>query len=248
MQRPTWILINYKNSKDIHRLVLRYGRYASFVIVDNSQDYVRTGDETVCIPDRNLGYIGGFQFALKFLNCSEKKVIISNSDIELKKSLDIFILPDGKAPRFVAPLILNLNGISQNPHLCDRPSRRFYLVRKFFSSKSILWLLWTIGRALRFHYFRRATRFDDTIYAGHGSFIILENIDLSIFLEESYNFLFGEEIHFAEIARKFSIPFVLDRGIEIKHFEHVSTSSLSEKNKVSLYHESYEFILNNYYR
>ena len=84
MLKTTWILINYNNSEEIRRLINKYNDVASIIVVDNSGEYKPLKNEKVYNNNQNLGYIGGFQFALKQLDYIPCKIILSNSDIDIK--------------------------------------------------------------------------------------------------------------------------------------------------------------------
>lgn len=246
--KTTWILINYNNLKEIHRLVNKYGEIASIIVVDNSGEYKPLKNEKVYSNNDNLGYIGGFQFALKQLENSPTKIILSNSDIEIIKPSNIFHCRMDKEPKIIAPLIENLNGNMQNPHLIERPSKNYYRFRKLFSSSIYLWSFWGLFVSLKRNFLQKKEMNGvSNIYAGHGSFVIFENVPKNYLVDNSFNFLFGEEIHFAEIARNFNIPVKFDKDIVIKHFEHTSTNSIKEAVKAKFYHQSYIEILKKYY-
>jgi hypothetical protein len=71
-----WILINYNNSIEIQKLILKYNNHCEFVIVDNSNNYKKENDELVLVPKKNIGYIGGFKYALKhIINPNEARLI-----------------------------------------------------------------------------------------------------------------------------------------------------------------------------
>ena len=136
----------------------------------------------------------------------------------------------------------------QNPHLLERPSKKYYMIRKIFSSSIYLWGFWNLIGILKKNLLQKNKMKDvDNIYAGHGSFIIFENVPINYLVDSNFNFLFGEEIHFAEIARSLKIPINFNKDILIKHFEHTSTKSIKEAVKAKYYFESYNEILKRYY-
>lgn len=247
MKKNIWVLINYHNCQEIHQLVKKYCDQASMIIVDNSGDYFQIKEEKVLKPEYNLGYIGGFQYAIGTISGTNNKIILSNSDIEILNLSTLFEISTNKKPRIIVPSVINLDGNYQNPHLIYRPSKKFYQMRKFFSSNQYLWTLWTIASKIKFRKSKNSAVDKFKIYAGHGSFLIFENIDLTPLQKENYNFLFGEEIHFAEMALSSNIPIEFNKSIEVKHFEHASTNSIKDRVKVEFFHQSYSEILKRYY-
>ena len=63
-----WILINFNNCDDIHKLISLYENDCDFIIVDNSHNYIKYSKETIINPETNLGYIGAFKYALNSIN------------------------------------------------------------------------------------------------------------------------------------------------------------------------------------
>lgn len=239
-----WILVNYHNTADIQKLVKRYISYSDFLVVDNSRDYVPVDTEDVVVSNGNIGYMGGFQLALKKFHKTYEKIIFSNSDIEIKEPGNLFKISELK--KIQVPLIKTLDGIDQNPHFIQRPKKSYFLIRYFFSKNLIFWNFWNLIVNLKRKIFSNKKNISK-IYSGHGSFIIFNNIDFTEFINMKFNFLYGEEIHIAEYARKLGIAMELDSSIKITHNEHSTTRKLNTKRKMKFFHQSYQQILKFYY-
>ena len=84
------------------------------------------------------------------------------------------------------------------------------------------------------------------VYAGHGSIYIFKTNYILKLKDNSYNFLFGEEIHIAEHLKLYNIDIVYKKELKILHYEHSSTSKIG-KMITKYYNESYISILKNYY-
>jgi hypothetical protein len=248
-----WVLINYFNENDIINLMEANNiQNVTFIVVDNSNTFDHSliihKNTHVLRPNSNLGYIGGFQFALQKLNLYEnKKVILSNSDIKLLCPLDNLNLFSESS--IIVPQVSNLDNKLQNPHMVFKPSKRFFCMLKFFSSKNFLWFIFLFFRKFKNIILTHSiSRYDDSsIYAGHGSFIYFNNLNLTYFKEKEFNFLFGEEIHFAEFAKCIKYSIFYKPLFTVLHNEHSTTSAVSFSRKRIYYFDSYKFILNNYY-
>lgn len=249
-----WVLINYFNENDIINLMEANNSHnVTFIVVDNSNTFDHISiihkNTHVLKPNSNLGYIGGFQFALQKLNLYEnKKVVLSNSDIKLLSSIDdLYKFSDNS---IIVPHVKNLDNKLQNPHMILKPSKVFFRTLKIFSSNDLFWYLFLIFRSWKFN----VKRYDNDInnesriYAGHGSFMYFNVLNLTYFKDKKFNFLFGEEIHFSEFASFCKYPIFFKSGFSIIHNEHTTTSSIGFSRKRIFYFDSYQFILNNYYK
>lgn len=251
-----WILINYFNEDDIISLIeANKSSFVIFLIVDNSNTFSYISKDTslmkVLRPSINLGYIGGFQFALQQLNLYEnKKIILSNSDINIFNSLDVLTSISDRA--IIVPGIKNLDSKLQNPHLIFKPRKSFFSFLKLLSSIDFLWLNFLFLRKIKSIILPNIessyTSNDNYIYAGHGSFIYFNDLNLTYFKKKQFNFLFGEEIHFAEFAKSCNYPIIYNPLFKVLHREHSTTSTINFSKKRDYYFKSYSFILNNYYK
>ena len=249
-----WVLINYHNEEDIISLIeSNTDTNLIFVVVDNSCTFdfnlLNSKDIKVLKPDINLGYIGGFQYALQQLNLYEnKKIIFSNSDIAIFSPIEFLNLITMCC--IIVPSINNLDGKSQNPHLIFKPKRRYFSNLKILSSKDYLWFIFLLFRKLKNIVSRRkkSNFYQISIYAGHGSFIYFNELNLRYFEDKKFNFLFAEEIHIAEFAKCYNHSIVYNPLFEVVHREHSTTSSVQFSKKRNYYFDSYNYILNNYYK
>tara|TARA_B110000908_G_C10208009_1_gene428735 strand:+ start:531 stop:1289 length:759 start_codon:yes stop_codon:yes gene_type:complete len=246
-----WILINFNNCDDIHKLISLYENNCDFIIVDNSHNYINYNNESIIIPETNLGYIGGFKYALNFLNDhSISKCIFSNSDIKIIDGFNKIFEINKDISNVIVPRIISPNG-EQNPHLVKRQKKKYWVLRYVSSKNPVLWFLWTFLANFRKKVNKKLNKSSNLnyqkIYSGHGAFLMFNNIDFSKFKISSHNFLYGEEIHFAEYFKMNNIPVLFDPKIIIHHNEHVSTSKLNNNFRRILFNDSYKSILSKYY-
>jgi len=188
----------------------------------------------------NLAYFGGARYGLSLYreqNPLPDWVIISNVDLSIDDpSFLERLAPLASIPNLgaVAPKIQSsLTGIDQNPFMRVRPSA---LRMHFYKWLSQSWLTLNIYELLGFLFHKiRGTlarvrpnspslKSRGTIYAPHGSFLILArnyfdrggNLDFP-------RFLFGEEIYIAEHMRRFGLKVLYEPSLQITHQEHQST-------------------------
>jgi len=243
-----WILINYNNSIEIQKLILKYNNHCEFVIVDNSNNYKKENDELVLVPKKNIGYIGGFKYALKhIINPNEARLIFSNSDIKIQSGSEKLFSFKEKLTYVQTPRIISPKG-EQNPHILKRKTNNHWVIRKIASQNVVFWNLWLFLVNFKKHLRKQSSDIKEQyIYAGHGSFFIFNKINFTDFVKLKHNFLYGEEIHLAEYFFQNQIPVLFDRDIVVFHEEHSTTSKLNNNFRRKLFHDSYKSILNNYY-
>jgi hypothetical protein len=254
-----WILVNYKSADLIVNFINSIQEeYIKFIVVDNDGSFSYQGDRNICIlnPGKNLGYIGAFQYAIVNQGLlKNKSVVFSNADIELDFRLNELL--DSEYGLYI-PNIINNEGLRQNPHLSRRLKYSYLLSLYIISSNYILWNIFIKSRSFIRKYISKlfkniyknelANEAYTEVYAGHGSFVLFNNLDLTKLSQLKYNFLFGEEIHIAEWARDFSYKIYYKQLCTLRHFEHYSTKILLKKDRMKLYNESYKQILNYYYK
>lgn len=251
MKKDTyWILINFNNNDDIHKLISLYQKDLNFIIVDNSKNYIKFNKEIIVTPETNLGYLGGFKFALNCFNNLNKKIIFSNSDIEVIEGFNEIIKFNKNINCVDVPKIISPSG-DQNPHFVRRKNKSHWVLRQLLSSNFIFWYIWTLLVSLKNNFkklFKNNSNFiPENIYAGHGSFYIFNNINFSKFLNLNHNFLYGEEVHLAEYLLSNNIPVLYNKKIVINHNEHASTSKMNNSYRRALFYDSYKSIISNYY-
>jgi GT2 family glycosyltransferase len=245
----SWILINFYNVDNIHKIIKSYGDVFTFIVVDNSGNYINYYNELVISPGENLGYLGGLKFAISSIkNHSNFMFIFSNSDINVITEFNE-ILENMSVRSVVVPRIISPRG-EQNPHITFRRKRGFWFIRFLFSSNNFTWFIWnSIGLKKNKLLFKSVDISSiRQIYAGHGSFYIFNKINFSKFIKTRHNFLYGEEVHLAEFFLKNKIPVFFNPNLVISHDEHTSTSMLDSNIRRRFYNESYKTILTKYYK
>ena len=157
----------------------------------------------------NPGYFGAVKKLMQDVNVAEYDyAIVSNVDLTLAE--DFFInLAAYDCPEdtgWIAPRIWSqLEGRDRNPQRLARPTRRKMQILKAFYQYPLL----------------------DTIYAGHGSLIILTKKYLQKCGKIDYPmFLFCEELFLAENCRQAGLAVRYEPSIQVNDKEHVSIGKM----------------------
>ena len=196
----------------------------------------------------NKGYFGAAKYALDnhlIKNSMPRWVIICNVDIRLKQQ-NLFSLLSAKYldinNDIIAPQIWsNIKKNDLNPIYVKRPNKKkmmfLNIISKFFIIQQTYEILSFIKYELKKYYnvirhlfikknikVKSLRVSPKSIYAPHGSFIILKD---SYFLRSGnlnhVSFLFGEEIFLGETARQLNLSVVYDPSLIVVHEEHAST-------------------------
>ena len=226
---------------------LRGQRGLQLLVVDNKSDgkiaSMATGRNcNVVRAPENLGYFGGARHGLSLYlerNTLPDWVIISNVDLAIsdpKFLINLAKLEPMAPVGAVAPSIRStLTGKEQNPFMRVRPSPLRMHIYKWLFRNWLALNAYELASAA-FHKVMSAIRhrqpsFSDsnqvlreTIYAPHGSFLILSRkyFDRGGDLQFP-GFLFGEEIYIAESMRRLGLEVVYEPALKILHQEHRST-------------------------
>lgn len=226
---------------------LRGQRGLQVLVVDNAFDANPAGrsvpqNYTTIQAPTNLGYFGGARYGLSLY--LEKHplpdwVIVSNVDLVIPDPTFLVKLTEltGR-PRLgaVAPRISSvLTGSDQNPFMTVRPSAlRMHSYKWMFRRRLLLNTYEVVGTAFR----RARTRLGRslrvlsavrhanraTIYAPHGSFLILSKNYFARGGDLQFpGFLFGEEIYIAESLKRMNLEAVYEPSLKVVHQEHGST-------------------------
>ena len=200
--------------------------------------------------DDNPGYFGAIKRLMDDLDVtSYDYTIISNVDLAVEE--DFFLkLANYKCDKhtgWIAPQIWSqLEGRDRNPQRLERPTLKKMKILKAFYQYPILDTLYhqTVYRRKRYH----AEAPAGTIYAGHGSLIILTKAYFQKYRIIDYPmFLFCEELFLAENCRKAGLKVVYEPSIKVSDKEHVSVGKMSHKDYCRHNLAAMNYILQNFY-
>lgn len=237
-----FVVLVYRNTQDLTDFFTHLSIPNAKVIVVNSyyddlsekefkKIATNNGADFISVPNKGYGYGNnrGCEYALAHYKF--KYLVISNADVEIK-NMCIDLL-EKYCHCIVAPKINTLTGKNQNPFMAKhhpfmdkmknwvfRNNYRFLI--RFLSAYSRL----EREFYLKIYYplFKKSS-----VYAAHGAFVILpyEFIKQNTPIYNERMFLFAEEEHLAQLAKKNNIPIVYMPLIRIVHKEDGSTSLLN---------------------
>ena len=177
----------------------------------------------------NPGYFGAVKKLMQDVNVAEYDyAIVSNVDLTLAE--DFFInLAAYDCPEdtgWIAPRIWSqLEGRDRNPQRLARPTRRKMQILKAFYQYPLLDTIYHHTAYRRKKYNTQAE--PGTIYAGHGSLIILTKHYLQKCGKIDYPiFLFCEELFLAENCRQAGLTVRYEPSIRVNDKEHVSIGKM----------------------
>ena len=198
----------------------------------------------------NPGYFGAVNKLMKQVYLSDYDYsIISNVDLTLEQ--DFFqTLVEYDCPKdtgWIAPQIWSdLEKRDRNPARLVRPSLTKMRILKSFYQIPILDTIYHKTVYRRKKYYTKSA--EGTIYAGHGSLIILtKNYFQKCGIIDYPVFLFCEELFLAENCRKAGLKVVYEPSIKVKDKEHVSIRKMSHKDYCSYNLEAMNYIISNFY-
>lgn len=260
---------HFKNAPEVRSFVdhvaglpLMPGWDLKIVISDNSDSWPEVElppCATIVRPRKNLGYLGGCAYAYEQWLAQHGSVPewvgVVNTDLELDRdclrNLLASALPDRTA--IVAPAVRLPDGTRQNPYLRTRPTAARMLLMRFVFRMAWLSWLWTLMHEL-FRRVRPASRVHGNpprgpIYAPHGS--------IMMFTREFFakggrlqfgSFMFGEELHAAEQARRLGLVVLYEPACRVLHMAHAVVGRMPSAMNRAWRAQSSDFIWSTYFR
>lgn len=200
--------------------------------------------------NQNFGYFGAIgKLMQQHAPQGFDYVILSNVDLTIDETFftQLASIATDTQTGWIAPRIYSTDEQrDRNPKIMHRYSRAKLRVLRLFYRFPFLNVLYTLTAYKR----KKIQHYPSgcTIYAGHGSFIILtkEYIERCGIIDFPV-FLFGEEIYLAEECRNANLRVVYLPELKVSDSEHVSTGKLHRKfyNKCNI--EALTYVLNTYY-
>lgn len=258
-----FIVTNFNNSEFTEKLCksLEGIEYEfSLVVVDNNSKHSDKNNlKKICskfsfikviFNNRNLGYFSGLNTGISSVNSSDYDfIVIGNNDLEF--SLNFFnslkLLPEKIACKYpvIAPNIITIDGIHQNPHVIKEVSgfREFlydlYFTNFLFARLLIFFrnLLGKIGERgdEDFH------EIGQEIYQGYGACYILTPLFFNNFDKLwSPTFLMGEEFFLWKQLDDKDLKIWYEPSVKLNHADHASVSKLPKKDLWKISKESHK--------
>lgn len=228
------------------------------------------GEKVISVSENsNLGYFGGMNAAMKkgrelFASVIFRGVVLANTDIEFPRRnfFDLLAAEIDRITRekpeykigLVAPAIQSSRtGKHQNPLYWNKPTRRKFTLLSAIYSVYPLGVLHRLLAKVKGSIFRRKVQGGEdllprTVYAGHGSFMVL----LDEFFKRGGHlaypeFLFCEEIFVAEQCADLKLASVFVPTLKVVHREHATTGLIPSRKIVGYLQRSHQFCKKNYF-
>ena len=242
-----FVVVVYKNLQDLKDFFIHFSVPESKVIVVESIDNeamtlkfrsIARGYNADFIAVPNKGYGAGnnrgCEYAMEKYNF--RYLVISNADVIIKR-FDISLLNKYR-DAIVAPKIMNIRGVNQNPSAPYKPSRVMERVKLWIykgNHTRLIWVVFAINRMKKMAFYCN-TWISRKIFSAHGAFVIIPYPVLTL-LYPLYNeemFLFNEEEHLGMLASSKGIKTYYEPRIEVLHKEDgsIRLSTINEFEKL----------------
>lgn len=264
MTTVVFALVHYRNTAAIqaavaHLRTLRVpaGWAVDVIVADNSGDAPGGIGAPVARNGTNRGYLGGAAMAFDQWMAAHGHApawfVVINPDAEPSADalLALAAVPLTDDVAIVAPAVLLGGTTPQNPFLSQRPSRarmRMYTIafRSAVLTRALDVLLDLKRRRARMSPPSSEPR---AIYAPHGSIVFVR----SAFFERGgtlayRGFMFGEEIHLAEQARKLGMRVLFVPAVKVVHGGGSTTGRVDSVSRREWHRVSAEVLWEDYFR
>ena len=254
-----FVCVNYNNSKETINYIIHLNqclneKQFNIVVCDNSESKCEFDNLSKFIKNyhikniyltkskKNLGYFTGMQFAINFYvnNFSDipSIIYICNTDIIIKTkniieiSKNIFKKDNILS---IAPNIVLAKQLKpQNPFKIKKPTyKKLKFLEKVYSNQ-VLNNTYSLAYKLKRKLIKNSITDSSTctIYAPHGSFIIIKKEFFKLGGTLNYpGFLFGEELFLAEQILKLNKKVIYLKDINIIHNENCVTKLIESSKK-----------------
>ncbi|HEX8576506.1 MAG TPA: glycosyltransferase [Flavobacterium sp.] len=266
--KAAFICVNYNNSKItqeyiINILEIKHNYDLKIIIVDNASKeedisnlsaYINKIDKEEVIllkSSINLGYFKGLNLGINSLKKEDYDyIIIGNNDLSFQN--DFLLKLEKKRVEndilVIAPNIIRLDGIHQNPHIIKKFGTFTKVYRRiYFTNYYVSVLIQYVYNAIR-SFVNPADRvgFDKEciITMGYGACYILTTHFFKKFNElDAPNFLMGEEGVLANQVLSVEGKTLYMPDLVVRHHDHSSIGKISNKKLYSFSRESYFYYL-----
>lgn len=244
------IVVDYKSKTEVLNFIDTIDRAVtsnsidyldySLVVLCNSgiEDYIDFDSSKLSVDPKfidtsdNIGYLPTVsRYLFKSVDNIDDfdYIIFSNVDMLLDSSFFVELNSLSSNADIIAPCIVTSEGGYQNPFMSNRPSKPSLKFLRFVLSYDLIFYLYSKVSYFKSNLFKYSSPVnkDSSIYAPHGSMVILsptyfKGCDLDHGL-----FLYGEELYIAESCYKNNKSVLYVPKLKVIHCEHRSTSLLS---------------------
>jgi GT2 family glycosyltransferase len=242
-QNITFSIVCNSGSDDVNKLFSSEAR--DNLIIEDASD--------------NIGYLpSANRSILAYLstNPTPDYIVVSNADIRIfdERFFEHLLSGERALSAVVAPKIVTLDGVSQNPFMRSRPALpRILFLELIFRFWPAFWT-YSMLKNIKDYLSSLVKRNRDfsigkeRIHAPHGSFMIFPKYFFESGCKLDHkSFLYGEELFVGEICRLNGIEVVYNPDLEVLHKEHAVTSAIGIKKKAGYLAGATSFIRKEFY-
>ena len=263
MTSVVFALVHYRNTPAIREAIARLraltlpaGWTADIVVADNSGDAPPDLGAVIVGDGGNHGYLGGAAMAFDHRRASHgvpSWFVIVNPDAEPAENAlsSLAATPLAENVAIVAPSVLLGGHTPQNPFMTERPSRARMRMYSIIFRSALLTRVMDLLLDLKRGRSRLTPPLPQprSIYAPHGSIMFVR----SVFFERGgtlayRGFMFGEEIHLAEQARKLGLLVRFVPTIEVIHDGGSTTGRVDSASRRNWHRASADVLWEDYFR
>ncbi len=264
MTAVVFALVHYRNTAAIQAAVARLcalrvpaGWAVDVIVADNSGDAPDGIGAPIVRDGTNRGYLGGAAMAFDQWKAAHGHApawfVVINPDAEPSADalpvLAAAAVADDVA--IVAPSVLLGGNTPQNPFLSQRPSRARMWIYTIAFRSAILTRVLDVLLDLKRRRARMSTPATEprAIYAPHGSIVFIR----SAFFERGgtlayRGFMFGEEIHLGEQARRLGMQVLFVPAVKVVHDGGSTTGRVDSTSRREWHRVSADVLWEDYFR
>ncbi|WP_316790828.1 glycosyltransferase family 2 protein [Pedobacter frigoris] len=264
--RIAFICVNYNNSKITAQyiesvLAIRNEYDVKIVVVDNASyaheimelDAIKYPELTVIKSDENLGYFKGLNLGINSLEVNDFDfLVIGNNDLTFDPAfLDNLIkIEFSKDVLVLAPNIIRIDGVHQNPHIVHKFSGFQRLYRKlYYSNYMLAWILQNAYGLFKSKIVPEDRAGHDEaqeIVMGYGACYVLTRHFFQHFRDlNAPIFLMGEEGILADQVLSVNGVTLYHPDIKVNHHDHASIGKVSIRKLYKFSRDSYKHYIKN---
>lgn len=247
-----FIVTNFNNSRHTFKMCQSINEFTDdspIIIVDNNSvenDLINLKkientfhNVSIIYNSQNVGYFKGLNIGLEFVKKKFKVdvCVIGNNDLIFEKNFlnDI----QNKLYLFekyavVAPNIITLDNVCQNPHVIKNISRfRHFVLDLYYSNYYISLIIHFLLKLTKNIFQRKDYLYSSTpsvIYQGYGACYLIGPLFFKYFNQLfAPTFLMGEEFFLAYQLKMFNLKLFYEPSIKVYHQDHASVGKLNSK-------------------
>lgn len=265
-----FICVNYNNSKITQEYIenvldINKDYDVQIIVVDNASQendiqelstYIEDlkNDDVILIKSKtNVGYFKGLNLGINYIDTSEYDwVVIGNNDLIFDSSFNITLASKKieKDVFVIAPNIIRIDGVHQNPHIVLPFSWIQKVYRKIYYSNYYLGLLlqatFNIFKSKIISEDRKGNEMEQIILMGYGACYLLTKNFFKVYKElEAVVFLMGEEGVLANQVLKANGVTLYCPELVVHHHDHTSISKVPSKKLYEFNKIAYEHFIKN---